>query len=66
VNVDEQRRILEEIARDSSNPNARVSAIRALRRLEEAEAKEDPPQSADFADLDACRERRHTKGPKSA
>jgi hypothetical protein len=37
-----------------------------LRRLEEAEAKEDPPQSADFADLDAWRERRHTKGPKSA
>ena len=40
MNADEMRTILEGIARDSSNPNARVSAIRALRRLDEDEQAE--------------------------
>ena len=32
---DEMREILETIARESANPTARVSAIRALRQLDE-------------------------------
>jgi hypothetical protein len=40
VERDEMRRLLEGIARESTNPNARVSAIRALRQLEDDEEKE--------------------------
>jgi hypothetical protein len=47
----EMRGILEEIARESANPNARVSAIRALRQLAEAEEEEKPEGSA-FDELD--------------
>jgi hypothetical protein len=53
VERDEMVRILEEIARDSSNPNARVGAIRFLKQLEEAE--EDARPLAEVSNLEAFR-----------
>jgi hypothetical protein len=67
----EQRRILEEIARESSNPNARVSAIRALRQMDEAEAEQKQAETENkFANLDEWRRLRDVEprrgGPKGA
>ena len=42
---DEMREILETIARESANPTARVSAIRALRQLDEEGKDPEPGRS---------------------
>jgi hypothetical protein len=59
----EMCRILEEIARESKNPNARVSAIRALRRLEEGEEKKEPSENA-FDRLDDEHRRLYAVKPR--
>jgi hypothetical protein len=57
---DEMRKILEEIARESPNPTARVSAIRALKQLNEDEEKESNKSevSAGWEELYAVRPRK--------
>jgi hypothetical protein len=53
---DEMRRILEEIARSDRNPNARVSAIRALKQLADDE-EENKPKVSGFEELDKAKPR---------
>jgi hypothetical protein len=48
----EMRKILEEIARESPNPTARVSAIRALRQLKEDAEDEKSAVQEGFEELD--------------
>jgi hypothetical protein len=56
----EMGRILEKIARESSNPTARVSAIRALRQLkEDQEASKRPAPQPGFEELDKAKPQLH-------
>jgi hypothetical protein len=54
---DEMVRILEEIARNDRNPNARVSAIRALKQLADDEEQNKPDVQAGFEELDKAKPR---------
>jgi hypothetical protein len=59
---DEMRQILEQIARESPNPTARVSAIRALKQLADDEEEKKPDLQPGFEELDKAKPRRNEEG----